>query len=527
MAGHEGADWLIPPGTELRAPIAGKVTRVGWDPNGWGNYVEITNEAGMQVILAHFGNDEKATGIGVTQGSQVAAGDFVGFSGNTGNSDAPHVHMAVKEAGVEGEPGMRGYLDPTQFLPLDEGGDASGWTWKDVGDLSSKEIQALLEAGFSSPDKLMESVQTLGPEAVAGLIDQNQTGVKQPQLDALNKLVDAKQGHNIVRKVVALLSTGDKPKEKDEIEAPAPPVDTGGNQVGHKLTEGMLPGLTEAKIKALREADITTVEQLQAMDLDAPAPGYGGKTWGDWLNDVVPGWSTDEETGESDGAEILKAADRWKPPAPGDFFYRYRDQLKTSPAEITKLSMGGYTSLEDLARTNTTDLSINQGIERKSARMMIDQARKLLGWDEYMPDTKEETHAEDRFDFAGRTAGLVSANRTRQLWETELNGEKITTGEQFYLSDPMDIAAATGWTWSISQIIKAQNFLRSGKGLDPIDMKEQNFGDGQPDDLGNVGLSAEQQAIAKANDINSYTDLLTYAENPQSLIDMFGLKQGG
>ena len=523
LAGHEGVDWEVPKGTEQRAPVSGEITRVGWDPNGWGNYVEITNEAGIQVILAHFGDDSTKTGIGVKVGDVVAAGDFVGYTGSTGNSSGPHVHMAVKDVNGESPDGMRGYVNPLDYLPIDGGGDKSGWTWKDVGDLSSKEIQALMEAGFSSPDKLMESVQTLGPDAVAAIIDQNQTGTAQPQLDALNKLVDAQQGHNIVRKVTALLSTGDKPKEKGEVEAPAAPVDVGGNQIGHKLTPGMLPGLTEAKVKALREVDITTVEQLQAMDMDEPAPGYGDKTWGDWLNDVVPGWSTNEETGESDGGELLGAADRWKPAAPSDMIYRYRDQLDISPTEMAKVAMGGYWSLEDIARTNVADLNINHGIERESALQMIGEAKKVLGWDEYMPETKEETNAETRFDFTGGSGGLITPHRTRQLWDAELGGEKITTGEQFWNSDPMDVAAATGWTWSISQIVKAQNFMRRGEGLEEIDFKEQNYGDGQPDDLGNLGLSTEQIEIAKANDITSYTDLLTYAENPQPLIDMFGL----
>ena len=526
LEGHEGVDWVVAAGTEVRAPISGKVTRVGWDPNGWGNFVEITNEAGMQVILAHFGKDEKATGIGVTQNSVVTAGDFVGYSGSTGNSDAPHVHMAVKDVNAESPEGMRGYVDPMQYLPVDSGDGASGWTWKDIGDLSGKEIQALLEAGFTNPDKLMESIQTLGPAAVAGLLDENQSGVAQPQLAGINKLVDAAQGHEIVRKVIGRLSLGNKPKDKTEVAAPAPPVDVDGNVIGHKLAEGMLEGLTEAKIKALRKVGITTVEQLQAMDLNAPVPEYGDKTWGEWLNDVVPGWAVNEETGVSAGDEVLKAADRWKPPATGDFFYRYEDKLKVSPSERLKLNLAGYTSLEDIARTNTTDLVINQGLNRESAGFMIREAKKLLGWEESMPETEKETHAEERFDFSGATYGLVTANRTRQLWDTELDGQKIVTPEQFYLADPQDIAAATGWTWSISQILKAQNFMRSGKGLDPIDptQQDQSYGDGKPDDLTTVGMSEAQAALAKENDINSYWDLLTYAERPQALVDMFGLK---
>ena len=85
---HRGLDIALPEGTGLYAGIDGTIT-VGDDPGGYGNYVTITGEDGVQVRYAHMSN------IYVHTGDTVKKGDIFGESGNTGASTGPHVHVEV------------------------------------------------------------------------------------------------------------------------------------------------------------------------------------------------------------------------------------------------------------------------------------------------------------------------------------------------------------------------------------------------------------------------------------------------
>lgn len=81
----------------------GKVTEVGYDENGYGNYVVVDHGNGYTSLYGHL---QKAT---VKQGDTVSAGQQVGVIGSTGKSSGPHLHLRVHKNGQS--------IDPRTVIP--------------------------------------------------------------------------------------------------------------------------------------------------------------------------------------------------------------------------------------------------------------------------------------------------------------------------------------------------------------------------------------------------------------------------
>lgn len=81
----------------------GKVAEVGYDENGYGNYVVVDHGDGYTSLYGHL---QKAT---VKQGDTVSAGQQVGVIGSTGSSTAPHLHLRVHKNGQS--------IDPRTVIP--------------------------------------------------------------------------------------------------------------------------------------------------------------------------------------------------------------------------------------------------------------------------------------------------------------------------------------------------------------------------------------------------------------------------
>lgn len=81
----------------------GKVAEVGYDKNGYGNYVVVDHGDGYTSLYGHL---QKAT---VKQGDTVSAGQQVGVIGSTGSSTAPHLHLRVHKNGQS--------IDPRTVIP--------------------------------------------------------------------------------------------------------------------------------------------------------------------------------------------------------------------------------------------------------------------------------------------------------------------------------------------------------------------------------------------------------------------------
>lgn len=83
---HRGLDIAVPEGTELMAAMDGTVMYARYD-DSYGNYIVITDETGYSIRYAHMSS------LSVSEGQTVTHGDLVGYSGNTGGSTGPHLHL--------------------------------------------------------------------------------------------------------------------------------------------------------------------------------------------------------------------------------------------------------------------------------------------------------------------------------------------------------------------------------------------------------------------------------------------------
>jgi murein DD-endopeptidase MepM/ murein hydrolase activator NlpD len=98
--GHNGLDFGIPVGTDIKATMSGKVVYAGWNNEGYGNLVIVENGP-YRTYFAHLSE------VPVQIGEVVSAGSVVGISGNTGNSTGPHLHYEVRRD--------QAVIDPTSF----------------------------------------------------------------------------------------------------------------------------------------------------------------------------------------------------------------------------------------------------------------------------------------------------------------------------------------------------------------------------------------------------------------------------
>lgn len=89
---HWGNDFGTPTGTPLRAMSRGTVTFAGSNGN-MGNLVRISYWDGTESYYAHMSR------FSASVGEEVMPGDVVGYSGNTGRSTGPHLHLEIHPGG--------------------------------------------------------------------------------------------------------------------------------------------------------------------------------------------------------------------------------------------------------------------------------------------------------------------------------------------------------------------------------------------------------------------------------------------
>ncbi|OIJ29053.1 peptidoglycan DD-metalloendopeptidase family protein [Staphylococcus sp. LCT-H4] len=104
---HYGLDFGMPTGTSVKAVTAGKVTDASWSPYGGGNQVTI-EEPGGKWFQWWMHNSK----FSVKKGDKVQPGDELAKSGNTGSSNAPHVHFQRMKGGL----GNDKAVDPMKWL---------------------------------------------------------------------------------------------------------------------------------------------------------------------------------------------------------------------------------------------------------------------------------------------------------------------------------------------------------------------------------------------------------------------------
>lgn len=99
---HKGLDIKVYIGDTIRAAFNGRVRIVRYEASGYGHYVVIRHNNGLETTYAHMSKSL------VEENQPVKAGDVVGLGGNTGRSTGSHLHFETRLCGVA--------LDPTLFF---------------------------------------------------------------------------------------------------------------------------------------------------------------------------------------------------------------------------------------------------------------------------------------------------------------------------------------------------------------------------------------------------------------------------
>lgn len=97
---HKGLDIKVYIGDTIRAAFSGKVRVVKYEARGYGKYVVIRHNNGLETIYGHMSKQL------VTEDEEVRAGDPIGLGGNTGRSTGSHLHFETRLCGVALNPAL-------------------------------------------------------------------------------------------------------------------------------------------------------------------------------------------------------------------------------------------------------------------------------------------------------------------------------------------------------------------------------------------------------------------------------------
>jgi Membrane proteins related to metalloendopeptidases len=97
---HKGLDIKVYIGDTIRAAFSGKVRIVRYEAKGYGKYVVIRHNNGLETIYGHLSKHL------VAENQEVKAGDVIGLGGNTGRSTGSHLHFETRLCGVALNPAI-------------------------------------------------------------------------------------------------------------------------------------------------------------------------------------------------------------------------------------------------------------------------------------------------------------------------------------------------------------------------------------------------------------------------------------
>lgn len=95
---HKGIDIAMCVGDTVRVALPGVVGKVAYEAKGYGHYVVVRHDDGIETRYAHLSHPL------VVVGQRVMAREAIGLSGNTGNSTGPHLHFETRYQGVAIDP---------------------------------------------------------------------------------------------------------------------------------------------------------------------------------------------------------------------------------------------------------------------------------------------------------------------------------------------------------------------------------------------------------------------------------------
>ena len=95
---HYGMDISLCVGDTITNPMKGTVSQVKYDPRGYGHYLIVVHDNGLETRYAHLSKPLVSAGQRIEQGEPIA------LSGNSGNSTGPHLHLEVRYRGLPLDP---------------------------------------------------------------------------------------------------------------------------------------------------------------------------------------------------------------------------------------------------------------------------------------------------------------------------------------------------------------------------------------------------------------------------------------
>lgn len=91
---HRGVDLTLNVGDTVSSAFDGKVRLVKYEANGYGHYVVVRHDNGMETVYGHLSKTL------VKSNQRVKAGQALALGGNTGRSTGPHLHFETRFMGL-------------------------------------------------------------------------------------------------------------------------------------------------------------------------------------------------------------------------------------------------------------------------------------------------------------------------------------------------------------------------------------------------------------------------------------------
>ncbi len=106
---HKGLDIDLETGDTIVAAMDGKI-RIARYGKGYGNFVVISHQGGMETVYGHMSQLE------VQEGQVVKSGQPIGLGGSTGQSTGSHLHFEIRVFGEQVDPSM--VIDEVTLKPI-------------------------------------------------------------------------------------------------------------------------------------------------------------------------------------------------------------------------------------------------------------------------------------------------------------------------------------------------------------------------------------------------------------------------
>lgn len=133
---HYGTDLKLNVGDSIVSSFSGKVRIIDYERQGYGHYVVIRHDNGLETVYAHLSR------VLVELDQVVEGGEVIALGGNTGRSTGPHLHYEIRFLGNA--------LNPAKLINFETGEPlyADYTITKKESFYYQKEVQALAAAKY-------------------------------------------------------------------------------------------------------------------------------------------------------------------------------------------------------------------------------------------------------------------------------------------------------------------------------------------------------------------------------------------